>query len=90
MIDQSKDPRFYCTNKNLLEEMFRWRNSSTNGLPILKMTRNGSLIRSRTYPDTIQLHEKYIEGTRYYVRYAKSHGRFKEWQDRIRKQEERN
>lgn len=70
--------------------MFRWRNSSTNGLPIMKMTRCGSLIKTRTYPDTIQLHEKYVEGVRYYVRYPKTHSRFLKWQKHVRKQEEKN
>lgn len=87
---QREDSRFYCTNKNLLREMFKWRNSSTNGLKIYKLTPKNRLIQTKIFPDTLELHEKYEEGVKYFVKYPKTHKRYSEWQEKIKKQEDKN
>lgn len=81
---QEQGDRQYCTNRELLHEMFRWRNSSTNGLPILKLTKSGRLIKTKTF-DTIQGHEPYVEGQCYCIKYPSNHKRVDDWNKKLDK-----
>lgn len=76
--------RQYCTNKELLEEMYKWRNSSTNGLPVYKLSKNGRLIKTKTF-NTLQVHEPYEPGQRYCIKYPITHKRLEDWNNKIEK-----
>ncbi len=80
--------RQYCTNKELLEEMYKWRNSSTNGLPIYKIYKNGKLVKTKTF-DTLQVHEPYEEGQRYCIKYPVDHKRVSDWTKKLIKLEKK-
>ena len=80
--------RQYCTNKELLEEMYKWRNSSTNGLPIYKIFKNGKLVKTKTF-DTLQVHEPYEEGQRYCIKYPVDHKRVSDWTKKLIKLEKK-
>lgn len=80
--------RQYCTNKELLEEMYKWRNSSTNGLPIYKIYKNGKLVKTKTF-DTLQVHEPYEEGQRYCIKYPVNHKRVSDWTKKLIKLEKK-
>ena len=58
--------RFYCTNKELHQELLKWRNSSKDGITVLKKV-NGKLVKTET-DDTFEGHEIYNEGTEYFVK----------------------
>lgn len=64
-VEETKN-RFYCTNKELHNELLKWRNSDTGGLPVLKLV-NDQLIETETF-DTLEQHEVYSEGTKYFVK----------------------
>lgn len=65
--------KYYCTNANLLHEMFKWRNSS-RGLPVYKL-QNGRLVLTKKTDDESG-HEKYKRGTRYFIKFPKTHPRY--------------
>jgi hypothetical protein len=62
--------------------MYKWRNSSTNGLPVYKKSANGKLIKTKTF-DTLQKHEPYENGQQYFIKYTMSHKRFNDWEIKL-------
>lgn len=88
LSSELQQDRQYCTNKELLEEMYKWRNSSTNGLPIYKIYKNGKLVKTKTF-DTLQVHEPYEEGQRYCIKYPIDHKRVSDWTKKLIKLEKK-
>ena len=74
--------RQYCTNKELLEEMYKWRNSSTNGLPVYKINKSGKMVKTKIF-DTLQVHEPYEDGQRYCIKYPVNHKRVSDWSKKL-------
>ena len=68
--------------------MYKWRNSSTNGLPIYKIYKNGKLVKTKTF-DTLQVHEPYEEGQRYCIKYPVDHKRVSDWTKKLIKLEKK-
>lgn len=68
-IEPKNKARFYCTNKELQQELLNWRNSDINGKIVLKLT-NGKLSKTGIF-ETNEKHEPYEEGTRYFVKLEK-------------------
>lgn len=64
-VPKNKD-RFYCTNKELQQELLLWRNSDPKGLSVLKNV-NGKLVKTNIF-NTNEQHEPYAEGVEYFVK----------------------
>lgn len=68
-LEPKNKARFYCTNKELQQELLNWRNSDVNGKNVLKLV-DGKLTKTGIFK-TNEKHEPYIEGMRYFVKLEK-------------------
>ena len=68
--------RFYCTNKELHQELLNWRNSGNSIYKIKKMV-DGKIVDT-VIEATPEKHEKYVEGCRYFLVYPTSDDRYKQ------------
>ena len=68
-LEPKNKARFYCTNKELQQELLNWRNSDVNGKNVLKLV-DGKLTKTGIFK-TDEKHEPYAEGVRYFVKLEK-------------------
>lgn len=73
--DKENKERFYCTSKELRNELLNWRNSAPNGIKVKKMI-DGQLVETELRPDIPEGHEPFQEGTKYYIEYPKTDKRY--------------
>ena len=65
-IEPKNKDRFYCTNKELHQELLKWRNSSKFFVPVMKLV-DGKMINT-VCDSTPEGHEIYQDGIRYFVK----------------------
>ena len=68
-IEPKNKDRFYCTNKELHQELLKWRISGKHGAQVLKKIGN-KLVETEVL-DTPEKHEKYMDGIQYFVKLSK-------------------
>jgi hypothetical protein len=72
--------------------MYKWRNSSTNGIPVMKLTKDGKMVPTEIDETTDQKHEPFKKRTTYVIKYEKTNKRYSDWMqklEKIRKREEK-
>ncbi len=72
--------------------MYKWRNSSTNGIPVMKLLKDGKMVPTEIDETTDQKHEPFKKRTTYVIKYEKTNKRYSDWMqklEKIRKREEK-
>lgn len=65
-LEPKNKDRFYCNNRDLHNELLKWRNSDLNGIRIQKMV--GDKLIPTEIDNSNEGHEQYKPGIRYFVR----------------------
>ena len=65
--------------------MYKWRNSSTNGIPVMKLLGDGKMIPTEIDESTDQKHEPFKPGTIYVIKYEKTNKRYSDWMQKLEK-----
>lgn len=58
--------------------MYLWRNSLKDGIRVKKLVGKRKMVDTKILPDTLQQHEAYEEGMKYFIEYPKTHRRYVE------------